>query len=489
MLRFSCVLLVDAVGGFHDNSLGKARAKHLTSYTIRRLWKKIRPRDPSSVPAPIQPLPQSTSSKKIVLANRVDGLGERLCAIMNAIRLAAHLDVDFRFTWSNELWNDAYDKTVSTAPAKMFGHSIVPIEQIFASEFIEKYACLECADSDFAPVPKTNLTTNALSRSALRGWYTTQHHLATEYGAPFANTCKLSSSDAFSQIKFTDETEAAVQQARSLDLGDFVAIHLRSGDMVYGDVRKWGFWGNKVLNPIIAFDMIKQANARGQKVVVFGQDLDWLRHIKSEHDIIVAHDLLGTEIVQPHMRALFEMVLMARATQIISGDSGFARAASMIGDKTITSMFSAYSPIRYSDLTLAGIDELQKNLHPCMIAYAYWQAYAFGRTLRSVPQLIDIIKRAHRLDPENYLYMIILVALKYRLGQDSDAEAILEKHYRLHALDFKSPHHPVNKQIVFRYITPKYTHEEQFADFTAAARRPGNHHAKYIADLIRGHQS
>jgi hypothetical protein len=439
--------------------------------------------------APPLPPPPIVPAKKIVLANRDDGFGERLCAIINAIRLAAYLDAAFRFTWTSEVWNDVYDKTVATKYTPILGQSIAPKEQIFAPDFIAKYAISYWSKDDFSPIDQGQVTANALAKSSARGWFSTQHHIAADYGISVETACRLSSSDAFHMIKFNDETAALVHQARDIDLGEFTAIHLRSGDMVYGEVRKWGFWGNKVLNPIVALDIIKQANAQGQKVVVFGQDLNWLRHIKTKHDIIVAHDLLGAEVTRPHMRALFEMVLMSRATRIIAGDSGFARAASMIGNKSVTSMFKIYSPIRYSDVTLAGLADVDKHLHPYMTAYAFWQAYAFGRTLRSVPQLIDIIETSHARDPENYLYLVILAALKYRMGHDTDAETLLEKHYALDLADPQSTDHPLNKQIIFRFGTPKYSHEEQFADFIAAARRPGNHHAKHIANIIRADRS
>lgn len=462
----------------------------MNSYTIRRLWKKLRPQEepvtPDTPPLPQQPV---VPPKKIILANRVDGFGERLCAMINAIRLAAHLDADFRFTWTNEIWNDVYNKTVAPKSGQILGQSIAPKEQVFAPDFIAKYNITNDAQDDFVPIVKGQMTASALANSDVRGWFSAQHQIAVDYGTSVESACRLSPSDAFQKIKFNGETAALVQQARDIDLGEFTALHLRSGDMVYGEVRKWGFWGNKVLNPIVAIDMIKQANAHGQKVVLFGQDLDWLRHIQAQHDIVVAHDFLGPEVTQSHMRALFEMVLMSRATRIVAGDSGFARAASMIGNKPVTSMFKMYSPIRYSDVTLAGLADVDKHLHPYMTAYSLWQAYAFGRTLRSVPQLIDIIETSHERDPENYLYLVILAALKYRIGHDAEAEALLEKHYALDPADAQSADHPLNKQIIFRYFTPKYSHEEQFTDFIAAARRPGNFHAKHIADTIRADQS
>lgn len=458
----------------------------MRSYTIRRILKKLQPRaELSAPPLPPQPRLQIYPERKIILANRVDGFGERLCAIINAIRLADHLDADFRFSWSDKIWSDVYVTLDANRPAQVLGQSIAPQAEIFSQKFIVNHAMKHWSTNTFVPVPAYNVTQEALTTSGRLGWFTTQHHLSTDYGPQVANDCKISSANAFERIEFSDQLMQAVEKARALDLGDFLALHLRSGDMVYGEVRKWGFWGNKIINPVVAVDIIKHSHAKGQKIIVFGQDIIWFQHLRSTYGVVIADDLVPADVNQPHVRALFEMVVMAQANEIIAGDSGFARAASMISNRPVKSMFDAYSPIRYSDVTIAGMSAAEPTMHPLMVAYSFWQAYAFGRSLRSVPQLIDIISKAHSFDPDNHLHLIIMAALKYRMGEDAAAEALLGKSYEQAGIAWQSVDHPINKQVIFRYFTPKYTHEEQFADFIAAARRPGNPYAQHIAQLIK----
>lgn len=453
----------------------------MTSYTLRRLWKKIRGQ--KGYPVAPETTTHTPSARKIILANRVDGLGERLCAMINAIRMSAYYNADFRFVWTDKIWNDIYTKTDPSGPTNLLGQSIASIENIFAPAFIKDHAVSAWSKEDFDPLPTPAPSSNDGPPSDVKGWYTTQHHLAQDYGANIEKTCPITSMDAFQKIGFHPDTAAFIERAQQIDLPEFTALHLRSGDMVYGDVRKWGFWGNKVINPVIALDIIKQEDKAGRHVIVFGQDIDWLRQTKTTESITFAYDLLDVTDIKPHQRALFEIILMSRASTIIAGDSGFARAASMIGNLPITGMFRHYSPIRYSEITVAELEHLSKNLHPYMTAYAYWQAYAFGRTLRSVPDLIQIIEKSHHLDPGNYLYLVILAALHYRMEQDEVAENLLAQHYGTEPKDINI-NHPLNQQIIFRYFTPQYTHQEQFTDYIAAARRPNNKFAKYVANLI-----
>lgn len=427
--------------------------------------------------------------QKVVLANRADGLGERLCALINGIRLADALQLDFRLAWTPEVWNPDYDRYHTGGERPILGQSICAGDRIFSTEFLQRHATDYVASDPFRPLPRNGDLSDGLIDPELRGWIVDRLPLETSFTPDFLKLVRMSAEQAFQKIGFTDEVERVIAHARSIDIGDFVAIHLRSGDMTYGEVRKWGFWGTKVLNPLIAMDQIERAYSKGERVALFGQDVKWLAHMRDRFGVYLPHDICSEHNYRGHLQALFELTLMARARLIIAGDSGFARAAAMMGGTQLRGLFDLYSAIGYSQRTLEGLAACTDHLDPLMAAYSYWQAYAFGRRQRSIPELIGIINSARELDADNELYSIINIALLYRAGDDSIAERLLNETLSKYSDRLIDQEHPVVRQLLFRYGTPKFTHEEQFDDLLGAARRPGNLLAKTLARFIRSRNS
>lgn len=71
---------------------------------------------------------------KIIFANRDDGLGERLRAILNALYLFSKLNLEFKFYW----------KVLNASADNIDGNKLSPVfvpdkRDIFSDEFIEKF--------------------------------------------------------------------------------------------------------------------------------------------------------------------------------------------------------------------------------------------------------------------------------------------------------------------------------------------------------------
>lgn len=74
---------------------------------------------------------------KIIFANRYDGLGERLRAILNALYLSQKLNLEFKFYW----------RILEASSDNIDGNKLSPIfvpdkKDIFNDEFIEKFFML-----------------------------------------------------------------------------------------------------------------------------------------------------------------------------------------------------------------------------------------------------------------------------------------------------------------------------------------------------------
>lgn len=428
------------------------------------------------------------SAKKIILMNRTDGLGERLCAMINAIRLADCLDADLRFHWTSDVWNPVYHQLDVEASTPVLGHSIGSAADFFSKDYIGRHGLDNYERKMFRAFPAKPISLEQVlkiqTEGNISGWTPSQHFLESEFDSGFMSRVKLDTASAFHRIEFSASISSAIRAARSMDVGPYIALHMRSGDMVFGEVRKWGLWSNKVLNPSVAKDIITDAKRKGKRVAIFGQDVETLGMLRDKFGAMLPYEVangLGLNSVE---RAMFEIIFMSRADMIIGGNSGFARAACMIGGKQLTNMFSLYSAIDYSNITLKDLLSTTGEYHRLVTAYSYWQAYAFGRAKRTPQELAKIISKAAEYDPGNLLYRIIHAALQYRMHADVNGERELAALMDKHPADAPYDANPAVQQLVFKYYSSEHSHKEQFADFLDAGKRPGNKYAKIFASAI-----
>lgn len=78
------------------------------------------------------------NSSFCIVANRKDGLGERLNALVAGIYLSKRFDCPFLFEWDDNLHNEAVSLGLNVVDDK--GHAITSKSQMFTREFIEKYS-------------------------------------------------------------------------------------------------------------------------------------------------------------------------------------------------------------------------------------------------------------------------------------------------------------------------------------------------------------
>jgi hypothetical protein len=431
----------------------------------------------------VTPQDAAPTQRPIVLMNRTDGLGERLCAMINAIRFADTLDRNFRFFWTSDIWNPVYHKLSTEKDKPILGQSIAPQEEIFSAAFIEKYALKTHNPKDYRACPPKPIThakfTAAETAGRVMGWVPNQNFMENVCDSTFMTTVKMSSAEAFAKISFAPDIVTLLKAANQTVLPRFDAIHLRSGDMIFGEVRKWGQWGNKVLNLSVAQDLITKIQGEGRQVVLFGQDVDGLTALAKDRGCMFVGDMIPSSAVTATQRALFEIMLMSRAQDIYAGYSGFSRAACMIGNKRARTPHQLYTSEEYVDITLAGLAQEAGKYHPLVNAYSYWQAYDLGEQFFNLPEQYDIITLAANNDSENLLYPVLQAALLYRMGQDDAAEALIADQIE------KQPDNGFIVQLVFKYYSTDFTHRRQFNDFHGAARRAGNHQAKICTTAIQ----
>ncbi len=286
--------------------------------------------------------------------------------------------------------------------------------------------------------------------------------------------------DCFASIEFAPAIKAAVDAAMAVPLPSPVAcLHLRAGDIFYGDYRKYLHYTYKGLTLPVAKMMIGRAQQRGQSVVVLGQDDQVLSYLKEEMGVVLGRDYvpsMGSRAAQ----AMFELRLLARADVIMGGSSGFAKQASWISGSKVEQPESLFT---WREQQAFGEDDLERNAeryHPLQAAFAYWYLFFYARRYRTVATGLPWLERASELDPANELYPLVRAGLLYRVERDDEAERLLE---RCLLLDSVSGTRETVRIFVAKTLG-KFNLAEFHPAYKAAAIR-GNRYARFFSAVLR----
>jgi hypothetical protein len=249
----------------------------------------------------------------IFYANRTDGLGERLKAMLNALVLAKARDGEFSFNWRPR------------SNGAMQGHAVLPVEEMFSSEFIEKYFVSDTAYKNkkiYRLVDyKTIFTTEDSHLADQDIILVTQQSLNAQIKVPMEE--RLHDKDygaAFSEIKLSPRLEAARAAAFDFDFeSDHVAIHMRAGDIVYGRHRYSDRFLDKVVVYPLVEEIISELIENGNKVIVFGQDKESIACLQERYGVTSANGLMQSFDFCETQKAIFEICLMSKCRTIFAG--------------------------------------------------------------------------------------------------------------------------------------------------------------------------
>jgi tetratricopeptide (TPR) repeat protein len=361
-------------------------------------------------------------SDKLFVATRIDGLGGRLLAIVNAIFLANETGFRFGFTWNRSTFAD-----------KDF-HSVDIASAVFDGPFLEKHYLGEKLDCiGFARLGDTPFSVSDLkaqSEDGVRGWLCDSFEIVNQMVAETSVKARATAV-AFRSIGFAEPIREAIRAAEAVAISPHsAAVHLRSGDIVHGRYRRRPFFTQKVIPSPLAKGMIRHLQERGTEVILFGEHVDTLNYVKSATGCRLVGELGAPSPDASMARALFEMVVMSRCTEIYAGTSMFAAMASTIGSSPICSPEDLLGRERLSRELLTELEENASAYHPREAAYAYLFAYARLTDEAGADGQEELLDRAHRLDPENDFYPLKKAVWRFEKGHYAEGETILSRLYR-----------------------------------------------------------
>ncbi|MBD9373199.1 discoidin domain-containing protein [Rhizobium sp. ARZ01] len=408
----------------------------------------------------------------VVVANRADGLGERLNAMLNALWMSELCGAGFRFTWSDRLVDD-------------MTHAIVPATRMFSKEFLAAHLIPPRDGEGIWPLTEMKRSFDDIRWTLSQtGMIASPRAILTDVVSGVPDMDSVSAMQrAFDRIEFSSEVKHAISVAQNTEIKPrSVALHLRSGDIIFGEYRKYLNYTYKGLTLPIAKKIVRHFVDQGRDVYLFGQDSESIAHIAHSCGCIDSDTLNSIETgkMERHQRAIYDIVLLSRFETIVGGSSGFLRQASAIGGSKIVNPQQLFSE---SVQHLASISDLAKHAsiyHPMHVAFGYWYAFFYGRKNRQSGENIAVLEKAIEFDPDNELYYYVLSSLLAQNGDNHRSSNVLRDL-------FEARHASGNLKIMFRIFTArtlgKYNISEFFKPIENLAASGSFFHAALICAL------
>lgn len=368
--------------------------------------------------------------KPILLGFRSDGLMQRLYSIIQTMALADFCGYNFGFTWI----------TSSDTRHNQF-HDILDANLTFNKEFIEKHLFEKYHIDEFYR-------------------YNTKKVSILGYGEVFAThnpsninkdfVLKKEYREYYNEIGFATDIMQARELASNIDLpSNAIAIHVRAGDVVYGEFRTIQAFIDKVLQFPFILDIINNFEHSQSVIVLFGQDSHLMDCIKKVHNnkVILASDYYSQDF-KSIQKIFFDVELMSRCTVIYGGDSGPVKIANMIGNNTVHNLHNEMSQRDKLDILRTYLLDIEQyknkyNLSDLQIAFAGSAYLYYGFNCEKIEDLYYVSKLTIASDTENNLYKVLNIILNYRVlpikeAEDKVLEYILSSSSQSNRLGFAS---------------------------------------------------
>lgn len=377
----------------------------------------------------------SLRSPVTVVSNRNDGLGCRLESLIRARYLAKVLNANHKVRWQDHIKGPSanFNDEQKISGNAVLGHAIESCEMLFTDNYIKEHfetghlsntTKLSRIDSATAEELHTPSAQNEDGILYACGGYSDLS--LSPYLAPDKS---FGLSNVFWNIPFRSNIRAAMDAALDIELiKKSAALHIRSGDIVYGEYRKQGRrFRKKAVSIPLAQMALKKLLTENYSVVVFGEDTGSLETLQTEFpEIRLATDLNAVQFSGLE-RAMFDIVLMSRMNKVWAGYSGFARFAKDIGEKVeLSNVHTLFKRSEMVSFFEEAIPLSEDRYHKMQTVFSLWNLFCIHSD-ENINRKIEILDRLDRLDPENKLYIIEKACLLLRHGMLKEASRILEK--------------------------------------------------------------
>lgn len=370
--------------------------------------------------------------KGYIISSKPDGFGMRLASMLVGMYLAKKMNFEFGFLWDNSIDLAFMGITQSHKDENInyLGNCMDEVDRVFDQSFIDEY---------FLPQEGLQYSHGNIIRKQKRtfdklcdeenfehewGYYSTDVLPSKWIRDCDEKECLQEIKKCYQEIKFSYEFQQVLTAVED-KIGDlknnFIALHLRGGDIIFSDIRKTPNFQpvrDRLFPYEIALEIAIQELNKNKNIVIFGQDLnaneELANHLKSlsqfKHLNIINIDSLVNPNYTEMQRTFFEINFMSKAEKIYSArESVFSKLAMFIsGQNKLISFHQLFSNQDQFDLIKNNLGKIK--LHQLQNAMSYFRLFQLAKELKySTQELINFLKKALELDDENDAYRIYIL--------------------------------------------------------------------------------
>jgi hypothetical protein len=204
------------------------------------------------------------------------------------------------------------------------------------------------------------------------------------------------------------------------------ALHLRSGDIVYGKFADSPGWTTKVIPAPFAAVFLRQ-DKDPSSFVIFGQEVDIADALSKEHGAVNARTLCNPGEISSIEVAFEEIFLLSRCSEIYSGSSAFAVFAGMLGACTFPKWRRHLSDAQWITLVAAELEHNHAAYSSKQVAFSYFYLYELSHKCGAHFNLLSFIGKALHFSPTNRLYVLIYCLNSFDQSLWDGGEAALDE--------------------------------------------------------------
>jgi hypothetical protein len=359
--------------------------------------------------------------QNMILAYREDGLCQRVIAILLGYFSSIQMGFEFRFIWPHTaMMNSAFDLKFGA------GHSVrTDVTQVLSVGFVERHLLAEKDTKMIWTVIPTGVplhfrvTFRSLAqirpeRDIIRPCWRVANQVMPDLNKIFSHEKYR---DFIENKLFTPKIEGKLREIRGLKLPEKrIGIHLRGGDVVYGNARKrFSAARELTLSLPVAEEICRKHLNQGYTVFVFGASKNDIEYLTVKYTNVLSVNDIKLSLADDPESVLREVTLMADCEKLFAAEnSAVSDLASLLGRaefKTGTDILTRDDEYR---VLCACIESgTARVFHPLQRAYVNFSA------LLTAPETIPFEQmKLHILaalgdddDRAQYWFLLYLIAL------------------------------------------------------------------------------
>ncbi|MBZ7969384.1 hypothetical protein [Campylobacter molothri] len=367
--------------------------------------------------------------RKIIIANRFDGLGERLIALLNAMYLSDMCQADFKFIWN------AMDETNPNVAGEHIIFPSVPRKELFFNEkFIEKHFFENYKEEYFDHILWWHKNNNI--KEIIKALFYEKPIIQCNLAIPIGNYFKDIKNEEYREkikkywnsISFSEEIKEAIKYANQIseELHEYSVLHIRGGDIVYRSDLLYLL--TSIALPVhLAIEIIKMHK---KKIIIMGNDIELNSSLKDKFNngnVFISGDFLSNKKFNPTQKAIFDIIVMSKSKKIyFSGHSGFSNLAYLIGCCNPVYIYEFYSTEKKYSIISNNMKNYQFNHYHQSFSCMY--LYIYGKEL-NLPLDIQLknIKLAMQLRKDAFIYKVLFIDILLQAEKYTEAQDYLLK--------------------------------------------------------------